>query len=313
MNKRIEDLEDGFRGTITVLLLQVNKGVTAKGAPYLSLQFQDKTGRMDAKYWNVNEALLHAFAPGMIVNVQGDVLCHQKQLQFRVNKMEVVDKNEIDINEFVKSGSISKEELKQRLYERISEIKNQTIYKIVLEVVNDYEKDFFDYPAATKNHHDFSGGLATHVVGMLDLADHLCKQYPLLNKDVLFGGVILHDLGKLIELSGALVSEYTVQGKLLGHISIMQAIVYEKAKELHLEKKEETMLLRHMILSHHGQYEYGSPVLPMLPEAEMLYLIDNIDARMNTIEKALSGVQEGEFTPRIFALENRSFYKQKIK
>lgn len=140
MNKRIEDLEDGFRGTITVLLLQVNKGVTAKGAPYLSLQFQDKTGRMDAKYWNVNEALLHAFAPGMIVNVQGDVLCHQKQLQFRVNKMEVVDKNEIDINEFVKSGSISKEELKQRLYERISEIKNQTIYKIVLEVVNDYEK-----------------------------------------------------------------------------------------------------------------------------------------------------------------------------
>ena len=197
------------------MLLQVNKGVTAKGAPYLSLQFQDKTGRMDAKYWNVNEALLHAFAPGMIVNVQGDVLCHQKQLQFRVNKMEVVDKNEIDINEFVKSGSISKEELKQRLYERISEIKNQTIYKIVLEVVNDYEKDFFDYPAATKNHHDFSGGLATHVVGMLDLADHLCKQYPLLNKDVLFGGVILHDLGKLIELSGALVSEYTVQGKLL--------------------------------------------------------------------------------------------------
>ena len=159
----------------------------------------------------------------------------------------------------------------------------------------------------------FSGGLATHVVGMLDLADHLCKQYPLLNKDVLFGGVILHDLGKLIELSGALVSEYTVQGKLLGHISIMQAIVYEKAKELHLEKEEETMLLRHMILSHHGQYEYGSPVLPMLPEAEMLYLIDNIDARMNTIEKALSGVQEGEFTPRIFALENRSFYKQKIK
>ena len=87
----------------------------------------------------------------------------------------------------------------------------------------------------------------------------------------------------------------------------------KKQKKLHLEKEEETIALRHMILSHHGQYEYGSPVLPMLPEAEMLYLIDNIDARMNTIEKALSGVQEGEFTPRIFALENRSFYKQKIK
>lgn len=313
MNKRIEDLEDGFRGTITVLLLQVNKGVTAKGAPYLSFQFQDKTGRMDAKYWNVNEELLHVYEPGMIVNVQGDVLCHQKQLQFRVNKLEVLDKNDLDINDFVKSGSISKEELKKSVYEKLSEIKNKTIHKIVLEMVKDYEKDFFDYPAATKNHHDFAGGLATHVVGMLDLASHLCKQYPLLNKDVLFGGVILHDLGKLIELSGALVSEYTTQGKLLGHISIMQAMVYEKAKELHLETEEEVLLLRHMILSHHGQYEYGSPVLPMLPEAEILYLIDNIDARMNTIEKALSSVQEGEFTPRVFALENRSFYKQKLK
>ncbi|MEG1732689.1 MAG: HD domain-containing protein, partial [Longicatena sp.] len=124
------------------------------------------------------------------------------------------------------------------------------------------------------------------------------------------GGVILHDIGKLIELSGAIVTEYTMEGKLLGHISIMQSMVDNKAKELGIEG-EEVILLRHMILSHHGVYEYGSPVLPMIPEAEMLYLIDNMDARMNTIEKALKQINPGEFTTRIFALENRCFYKSK--
>ncbi|MEG0290377.1 MAG: HD domain-containing protein, partial [Erysipelotrichaceae bacterium] len=125
------------------------------------------------------------------------------------------------------------------------------------------------------------------------------------------GGVLVHDLGKLIELSGPVITEYTLEGKLLGHISIMQAKLTSVAKEQKIEGEEVT-LLRHMILSHHGVYEYGSPVLPMIPEAEILYFIDNMDARMNTMEKALNQVEPGEFTPRIFALENRMFYKSKL-
>ena len=164
-----------------------------------------------------------------------------------------------------------------------------------------------------KNHHDFVGGLATHVLGMLDLAEMLAAQYPILNRDLLVSGVFLHDLGKLQELSGAIVPSYTMEGRLLGHISLFQAEVAKIAASLGIEDCEEVTLVRHMILSHHGVYEYGSPVLPMIPEAEVLHLIDNLDARMNTIEKALNATEEGAFTPRIFALENRSLYKSKIK
>ena len=120
-------------------------------------------------------------------------------------------------------------------------------------------------------------------------------------------------LGKLQELSGAIVPSYTMEGRLLGHISLFQAEVAKIAASLGIEDCEEVTLVRHMILSHHGVYEYGSPVLPMIPEAEVLHLIDNLDARMNTIEKALNATEEGAFTPPIFALENRSLYKSKIK
>lgn len=312
MSIQIKELQDGFKGTITALIISVNKGVTAKGAPYLSFIFQDKSGNMDAKYWNVSEDMLYRFSPGMVVEVTGDVLNHQKQLQFRVQKMKEVEA-EINVSDYVKEGPYSQDVLEEQIMGYLNTIKNPVMHTIVSALLNDHKDTFFEYPAATRNHHDFYSGLATHVLGMLKLAKQLCQLYPMLDQDLLYSGVILHDIGKTVELSGAIASEYTVEGKLLGHISIMQAEIMAKAKELNLDDSEEVMLLRHMVLSHHGVYEYGSPVLPMIPEAEMLYMIDNIDARMNTIQKAFEPVLEGEFTPRIFALENRSFYKSKYK
>ncbi|MBQ9987479.1 MAG: HD domain-containing protein, partial [Erysipelotrichales bacterium] len=125
---------------------------------------------------------------------------------------------------------------------------------------------------------------------------------------LLYAGIILHDVGKVYELSGPVTTEYTMQGKLLGHISIMQAIVYETARKLGYEN-EQVILLRHMILSHHGQYEFGSPVLPMIPEAEILNYIDNIDARMNMFTKIVEPLENGTFSGRNFSLENRQIYK----
>ena len=312
MSILIKELQDGFKGTITVLVISVNKGITAKGAPYLSFMFQDKSGNIDAKYWNVSEDMLYRFSPGMIVEVTGDVLNHQKQLQFRVQKMKEAE-GEINVSDYVKEGPYSQKILKEQITQYLDSIKNPIMHTIVSEILSDHKDAFYEYPAATRNHHDFYSGLATHVLGMLKLAQQLCQLYPMLDQDLLYSGVLLHDIGKTVELSGAIASEYTVEGKLIGHISIMQAEIMAKAKELKLDDSEEVMLLRHMVLSHHGIYEYGSPVLPMIPEAEMLYMIDNIDARMNTIQKAFESVSEGEFTPRIFALENRSFYKSKYK
>lgn len=309
---KIQELHDGYKGSITVLIIGINKGVTAKGAPYLSFTFQDKTGNIDAKFWNVKEEDLESYQPGMLVEASGDVLSHKKQLQFRVAELKALDMDGVDIYEYVKSSHQDAAELKKRINDKVNEIQNPVIHQIVFAFLQEYEKDFYEYPAATKNHHDYVGGLATHVLGMLELAKNIAALYPTLDRDLLYGGVLLHDIGKLIELNKAIVSEYTTQGKLLGHISIMQAMVYEKAKELQLEG-EEAMLLRHMILSHHGEYAYGSPVLPMIPEAEILHLIDNIDARMSTLDKALTAVTPGEFSPRIFAMENRSFYKSTLK
>lgn len=311
MSKHIKDLTDGYRGEIQVLLTSVNRGVTAKGAPYLSFNFQDKSGTMVAKYWNVNEELLHTFEAGMIVLAHGDVLTHQKQMQFRVAKLEIIPNENIDVSEYVRSSSISKEILKQEVEAYINGMTNNVIQTVVRNVIQQFDKELYEYPAASRNHHDYAGGLAQHIVGMLHVAEQLCVLYPVLDANLLYGGVLLHDIGKIIELSGPIATEYTTQGKLLGHISIMQAMLLDTAKTFGYEDQEEIMLLRHMILSHHGEYAYGSPVLPMISEAEMLSLIDNIDARMNTLEKAYENVEPGDFTQRVFALDNRNFYKRK--
>ena len=167
------------------------------------------------------------------------------------------------------------------------------------------------YPAASRNHHEFVSGLAYHTLSMLRIAKSLITIYPQLNADLIYAGIILHDLGKTVELSGPVVPKYTLEGKLLGHISIAQAMVLEASKTLNIEG-EEVILLQHMILSHHGKNEYGSPVLPQIREAEIVYLIDNIDARINMFDKALENVELGDYSKRIYALENRTIYKPKM-
>lgn len=312
MNKLLRDLQDGERVTIRVLLSSRNRGVTAKGAPYLSFVLQDKSGTMDAKYWNVPQEVLELYQPGMIVDASGDVLSHNHQLQFRIKQLTIVEET-VEARSFAQEGPLSAQTLQEQVEACLGRIANPTLKLLVDAVYERYQSRFYEYPAATKNHHDFVGGLATHVLGMLELAEMIAKQYPLLNRDLLISGVFLHDLGKLQELSGPIVPSYTMEGRLLGHISLFQAEITKIAATLGIEDSEEVTLVRHMILSHHGVYEYGSPVLPMIPEAEVLHLIDNLDARMNTMEKALAANEEGSFTPRIFALENRSLYKTKIK
>lgn len=310
MSKQINELQDGEKIAIKLLVSQVNKGVTNKGAPYLSFVLQDKTGVIDAKYWNVNEAQLDMYKPGMICLFNADVLSHNRQLQIRVQSVEILDRKNEDLVDYVRSSNIPKAKLQEDIYAVIDGMKNETYKTITKTMLAECEKDFFTYPAASRIHHDFVGGLATHVLGMVNVGKALCNLYPMLDEDLLMSGIILHDVGKLTELSGPVITEYTLEGKLLGHISIMQAKVSECAEKLGIHNEEVT-LLRHMILSHHGEYEYGSPVLPLIPEAEMLHYIDNIDARMNIMDKAFAQTEAGEFTPKLFALENRMFYKAK--
>ena len=190
-------------------------------------------------------------------------------------------------------------------------IEDQVLQDLVKACFDFYGDKFYQYPAATRNHHDFVGGLASHVYGMANLAVSICELYPIYNRDLLLAGVLIHDMGKIDEYTAPILSEYTALGKLVGHISIMHANLVQVARELGYEDKEQTLLLRHLLLSHHGELEYGSPVVPMLKEAEMLNFIDNMDARTNMFEKFYDDQEEGTFSPRMFALNNRNFYKAK--
>lgn len=309
VNKKVIDFKEGERLCVNLLLTSIVKGTTNSGAPYLTLTIQDDTKSIEAKMWDVKPEIEKELEVGKVFNFEFEVINYRGTLQLKMIKVLPVIQSEIRKENFIFKSPFSKNDLRNGVQNAINRISNKNIARIVVAVLNEYEADFYDYPAASKIHHSFMGGLATHVNGMLKLAEAIAEIYPSVNRDYLFAGVILHDLGKIEELSSPVVTEYTKEGKLLGHISILHSKLYQVGINLKLDNTEEFTILRHMVLSHHGQLEYGSPVRPMTLEAELLYLIDNIDARINTIEKALDQINEGEFTPKIFALENRTFYK----
>lgn len=312
-NKKIIDFSEGEHLNVALLVKGIVKGVTNSGSPYLTLTLQDNSGSIEAKMWDVKPETNKILESGKVYDFWVEVINYRNNLQLKITKYLPMIQTEIDLDEFVAKSSISKDDLRTYISDTLSSFKNQIIKSLVKEMLIYYENDFYEYPAASKIHHNFMGGLATHTVSMLKLGESLCKLYPILNRDLLLAGIILHDLGKINELGGNLVNEYTVEGRMLGHISIGQAKLYEIGVNLKLEDTEELMLLRHMILSHHGELEYGSPVRPMIIEAEMLTYIDNIDARINTLQQQLETTNECDFTAKIFSLDGRSFYKHTIK
>lgn len=307
----ISSFVEGEKIQTSLLITQMNRGITNSGAPYLSFVLQDQSGSIDAKLWDAKDELLSGVEAGKVVLVSAEVLKYRNALQLRIYNLAKLEDNQFDPSDYVMATDLSLEFMQKRIHETLLSMQDIVYRDVCTSIIEDLQEKLYSYPAAAKNHHDFVGGLATHMISMLDLGEAFCTLYPMLNRDLLLAGILLHDLGKIDELSGPILTEYTVEGKLVGHISIMQSKVAEKAKALGFQDSEQVTLMRHMILSHHGEYEFGSPVLPMVMEAEMLTFIDNVDARMNMFAKALESVKPGEWTPRIFPLENRSFYKPK--
>lgn len=309
--KQVKDFKEGDHINTNLLISSLVRGITNSGAPYLSLSLQDKSKAIDAKMWDVKPEIEKELAVGKVFNFNLEINMYRNNLQAKVIKVFPVDPASIDMNDFVFTSPISKDDLRNNISEGINQINNENISKIVNAMLNYYKGDVYEYPAAAKIHHNFIGGLATHVSGMIKVANALADIYPSVNRDYLIAGVILHDLGKIEEFTSPSITEYSVSGKLLGHISIVDARLLQVGKDLKLEDSEELLILRHMVLSHHGQYEYGSPVLPETLEAELLSYVDNIDSKVEIINKALADVKPGEFSSKVFAMENRCFYKHK--
>ncbi|SFB95403.1 3'-5' exoribonuclease [Bacillus sp. OV322] len=285
------------------------KAVASNGKPFLTLILTDKTGEIEAKLWDVSEDDERNYSAERAVKIQGDIQNYRGRSQLKIRNIRLTtDLDGIKTSDLIQTAPLSQEEMMDKITKYIFEMTNPNIQRITRHLLKKFQNEFLTYPAATKNHHEFMSGLAFHVVSMLDLAKAIAGLYPKLDKDLLYAGVILHDLGKVIELSGPVSTAYTVEGNLLGHITIMVNELGKAADELGIDT-EEIMILKHMVLSHHGKAEWGSPKPPLVREAEVLHYIDNIDAKINMMDRALEKVKPGEFTERVFALENRSFYK----
>lgn len=306
----IKDLKDGMSITDVFLVKDFTKRVTSAGLNYLTITLQDSSGVIDAKKWEIAANDLDIIKIGAIIKIRGEVLDYKNKLQIKVLSVEKVDSDDESLKNLLIESPVPKEILVQKFRNIYSSVKNPDCRAILDEIFKKYYDKFLDYPAAVKNHHEFYHGLIFHTVSMCEIADFIASHYEDINRDLLISGCILHDIGKVVELSGPVATKYTDEGNLLGHLTIGMSIVREAAEKLNI-KSEVPMLLEHMILSHHGKLEFGAAVLPSTKEALLLSMIDDMDAKMMMLEKAYENVKEGEYTERLFALDNRAFYKSR--
>lgn len=308
--KWIKDFLEGdlIRGPL--LVVNANKGVTNNGLAYMNVTLQDKTGTIEAKKWDINEVDAALLNIGNVVLVDGDVLNYRDNLQVKIRAISKVNDDEFDATRFTMASPIPLEELEKRLDSYVNSLKDKDIALLTKTLIGKYYKSYITYPAAVRNHHEFASGLLHHTVSMADLGEAIANLYPNVDRDMLIAGILLHDLGKTLELSGPIIPKYTLEGKLIGHISITHAEIQKSIEALKINSETAT-LLSHMVLSHHGKYEYGSPVLPLTREAYLLSVIDDLDAKMMILDKAYDQTPEGEFSTRIYAMDDRSFYKPK--
>ncbi|MCY6483369.1 OB-fold nucleic acid binding domain-containing protein [Clostridium aestuarii] len=310
--KKIEEFEVNDRVDGFFLIKSSECRTASNSKKYLDFTISDKTGEINAKLWNYNEGDEELYKPNVLIKVRGSVTLWQGNMQFKIDRIRVGSENEgVDISDFVPSAPYSPEKMYDEVIRYISKIENEDIKNIVETIIDEMADKLMHYPAAKKNHHAVRAGLLYHTTTMLKAGEKLSEIYTFINTDLLYGGVILHDMCKIDEMDASelgIVSDYTVEGQLLGHIIEGVKKIEVTAQKVGADK-EITMLLQHMILSHHYEAEYGSPKKPMIPEAQMLHYLDILDASLYDMNKALNETKEGEFSNSIWSLEKRKIYK----
>lgn len=312
LEKRIGEFEQGEKIEGLYLIKGINcKVANNSNRKYLDIILSDKTGEIAAKVWEVNDENENLYKPNEIVRVKGTVTNWQGTLQLKVEKIRKADNTDnIVVEEYVQTAPIASEEMIAEIELYVENMKDEDIKKVVSTMIENNRKELMYYPAAKKNHHSLRGGLLYHILTMLRLGESITKIYDFLNTDLIYAGIILHDIAKIKEMRSSelgVVDEYTIEGTLLGHITQGIKEIEVVGRELNVDSSK-LVLLQHMILSHHYEPEYGSPVKPMIPEAEMLHYIDTMDARMYDMRKLKKETKVGEFSERLWSLENRRIY-----
>jgi 3'-5' exoribonuclease len=288
----VHQLQDG--DSIDEVFLATDKQLRANrnGNLYLQLELRDRTGTISARLWNAGEHLFRSFEGGDFLLIKGKVQLFQGSLQMILSHLERIDTEKVDLGDFLPHTEQDVSKLFERFRGVMLKLGNPHLRALVECFLMDDQlvRDFCAAPAGIRNHHAYIGGLLEHVVTLLDAAERLLPIYPDVDRDLLLAGIFLHDIGKVRELSYARAFAYSDEGQLVGHIVIGVEMLNEKvvrAPDLTGEPFPAELLLRlkHMILSHHGTYEFGSPRLPMTPEAVALHYLDNFDAKVHSFTR----------------------------
>jgi 3'-5' exoribonuclease len=283
---------------------------------YLDISLGDKTGEISGKKWDVSDdelMELQTINEGDLVKVRAQVTEWNGTKQLRVMRIRKISGEEgLDLRDFIKAAPEAPEDMFMYLMDASEAMVDEDLKRLCVLSLNQGKEKLMYYPAAQRNHHAEMAGLLYHVKRMLMTAEKICQVYDNLDRDLLYAGVILHDMEKLHEINAnewGISDGYSFEGNMLGHIIQGIKVLDKQMEELRFPK-EKAIMVEHMILSHHYEPEFGSPRKPLFPEAEMLHYLDMIDARMYDMQEALNATAPGQFSDRVFTLDNRRLYKK---
>ncbi len=299
----IKDIKERDRVKDVFLVARKDIGISKAGKPYLNLRFMDSSGAIDARAWDNAEALAKGFETGDIVLARGYALSYRGVIQLNIAAIEKIPESESSPADFLPSSRFKPEEMMERLDKIIESMDNPAVKALMKGIFQDPDvrKRFQTAPAAKAMHHAFIGGLIEHVLSICSIVDFVVEHYSgdlEINRDILLSGAILHDIGKIYELSYASAFDYTDEGKLIGHITIGVELINKKAAAIPDFPQDILMAIKHLILSHHGVLEYGSPKRPKMAEAVVLAFLDDMDAKVAALRVMTEDCEEGaNWTP----------------
>ncbi|MFA7672687.1 MAG: HD domain-containing protein [Clostridia bacterium] len=305
---KIADMQEGYDFESIYILWNVETKRASNNKYYLDFTFRDETGEVSGKKWDASANEGEYIKSGKLYCVKGHAVVFQGAIQLNIFEYKIAPlEMQQKIGDYVPSAPVSSEEMMKTVYQYCDKVKDEDLKKLVYSVYKEYEKEVMYYPAAKALHHSIRGGYLYHVTTMLKVGEALSGIYNSVNTDYLYTGILIHDIMKLKEMNSNEfgIAEYSDKGQLMGHIELGISYIDARAKELGIPEKK-TMLLEHMILSHHYEPEYGSSKMPMFLEAELLHHIDLIDARVYDFNKVYESLEKGRFTEKqVFSLERK--------
>jgi len=303
--KYIKDIREGERVLEYYLCKKKENRESKAGKTFLSLKLQDKTGVIDAKVWDITHDI-GQFEEGDIIKIDGQSNFFQNEMQIKVFKLRKSREGEYEPTDYIPCSKQDIEEMYKKVKNIIKSLKNpfvKTMLENILIKNENIAKSYKTHPAATYMHHSYMGGLLEHSLSVAEICDSLGARYEYVNRDILIAGALLHDIGKIYELAPLPQSEYTDDGQMLGHIVMGVTLISEETAKIPDFPHELASVIKHLIISHHGEFEYGSPKLPSTSEAIILHFADNIDAKLTTYGEIL----EKDTTPGKWTAYQKSF------